>query len=343
MGRKATLHEMRVKGGFPSELGGHMAIKPDVQVENSIAQTIVDEALPGEQVREVSKLHGGEVAAIYEIALASGRDSIVLKVYPPSLDWKMRKEANMLALVQDRLRVPAPRVLAVDESKRHLVLNYLLMTKLAGVLLRSMENTLDSQQYLGAYRQIGALFRDFHRIPMQGFGYIGTDGIVTPHSSNRSYLTTQFERKLEEYLRRGGDAVRARRIAAHATKYADLLDQCTAAVLCHNDLHAGNVLADVGLDGKVRLRGVLDFENAQAADPLMDIAKAAYYLKLSERRALFEGYGGLGRRQGELTLSYYHLYFALVLWCWTAEIGDVGALPRLTRDLDGAMQIYSDQ
>lgn len=319
-----------------------MTIKPDVQITELAAQTIVDEALPGEHVRSVTKLHGGEIAAIYEVALTSNRDPVVLKIYPQSLHWKMRKEANMLALVQDRLCVPAPRVLAVDDSKRHLDLNYLLMTKLAGVPLGSMEKTIGVERYLAAHRQIGALLRSFHEIPMPAFGYIGADGIVTPHVSNRDYLTAQFERKLENYALRGGDPSHVRSIAAVARNYAHLLDHCTAAVLCHNDLHAGNVLAEVAADGVVRLRGVLDLENAQAADPVMDVAKAAYYLKPDERRALLQGYGDTGRPQAELTLRYYHLYFALVLWCWMAEIGGTAALPELTRDLELVTQMDRD-
>jgi aminoglycoside phosphotransferase (APT) family kinase protein len=319
-----------------------MTIKPDVQVTGAVAQTIVDEALPGELVRSVSKLHGGEIAAIYEITLTSNRNPVVLKVYPQSLHWKMRKEANMLALVQDRLHVPVPRVLAFDDRKRHLGLNYLLMTKLEGALLGSMEKTLDAEQYLAAYRQIGALLRDFHGIPMPAFGYIGAEGIVTPHKSNRSYLTTQFERKLEVYTRRGGDDAHAGSIAAVARNYAHLLDHCIEAVLCHNDLHAGNVLAEIAAKGNVQLCGVLDLENAQAADPLMDVAKAAYYLKPGERRELIQGYGDTGRPQAWLTLRYYHLYFSLVLWCWVAEIGNTVALPGLTRDLERATHVETD-
>jgi hypothetical protein len=38
--------------------------------------------------------------------------------------------------------------------------------------------------------QIGQVLREFHRIPMEAFGYIGSKGIWTAHSTNRAYLTT---------------------------------------------------------------------------------------------------------------------------------------------------------
>ena len=86
--------------------------------------------------------------------------------------------------------------------------------------------------------------------------------------------------------------------------------------------------------GAVRLSGVLDFEGALAGDPLMDVAKALYYLNEQARSALLEGYGEMGRRQPSQTLDFYHLYFVLELWCWMAQIGNNKALEKLALDLE---------
>jgi hypothetical protein len=50
------------------------------------------------------------------------------------------------------------------------------------------------------------LLREFRRIPMNAFGYIGADGIWTEYPTNRVYLSSQFERKLKEFADRGGAA-----------------------------------------------------------------------------------------------------------------------------------------
>ncbi len=105
-------------------------------------------------------------------------------------------------------------------------------------------------------------------------------------------------------------------------------------VLCHNDLHAGNVLAQI-TEGGVRLSGVLDFEGALAGDhPLMDVAKALYYLNAEARNAVLEGYGDTGRQHWSQTLDLYHLYFVLELWCWMAQIGNHQPLDKLALDLE---------
>ena len=93
-----------------------MSIRPGLDVSPGTAQAIVDSA--GWTVADVSTIHGGEIAAVYQIAFAGNHPPVVLKVYPDSLHWKMRKEANVLPLIHDRLSVAAPRVLLADDSKR---------------------------------------------------------------------------------------------------------------------------------------------------------------------------------------------------------------------------------
>lgn len=311
-----------------------MKLKPDLQVSIPMAQSIVDQVDSECTVATVSRLHGGEIAAVHEIAFADpAHRPLVLKVYPDNLHWKMQKEVTVTGLVQNRLGVPAPRILFADDSKRLLGLNFILMSKLDGSILGQLEKTLASEQLKDAYVQIGQLLREFHRIPMEAFGYIGPRGIWTAYPSNRDYLTYQFQRKLKEFGERGGSAELAQRVAEHVTKRTRLFDGCSQAVLCHNDLHAGNLLATIE-NGELRLTGVLDFEGALAGDPLMDVAKALYYLDEKCTRALLDGYGPLDREHGSRTLDLYHLYFVIELWCWMAQIGNKERLDELASDLE---------
>jgi hygromycin-B 7''-O-kinase len=314
------------------ERGWLMSIRPDLQMPVATAQAIVDGVLPGHTVAAVSKILGGEIAATYEIAFGDAEQPVILKVYPDSLHWKMQKEVTVASLVQGRLSVPTPRILLADDSKGLLGFNFILMTKLTGSILGRLEPTLTFDRLISAYRQIGLLLREFHRIPMEAFGYIGASGILTAHSTNHAYLSSQFDRKLKEFDDRGGADGIAQQVAAHVSKRAYLLRECSYPVLCHNDLHAGNLLAEI-TQSNVRLSGVLDFEGALAGDPLMDVAKALYYLDARARDAVLEGYGDTGRQHRQQTLGLYHLYFMLELWCWMAQIGNEQPLDRLALDL----------
>ena len=78
-------------------------------------------------------------------------------------------------------------------------------------------------------------------------------------------------RKLTEFAERLRISIAARR---------HLLDGASIPRLCHDDLHAGNVL--VRSTREPLLSGIVDFENATAGDALMDIA-ALYYFKPQEK------------------------------------------------------------
>lgn len=311
-----------------------MNVKSDLQFPLVMAQSIVDHVVPGHRVATISIVHGGEIAAVYEITFVnSTHPPLVVKVYPDALHWKMQKEVTVLGLIQDRLSVPAPRVLYADDSKKLLALNFIVMNKLAGSILRPLERTLDSKQLAQVYVQIGQLLREFHQISMEAFGYIGPNGIWTAHATNHAYLAYQFQRKLKQFTERGGSHELAQRIARHVKGRVQLLQACKRAVLCHNDLHAGNLLATI-TERTVRLTGVLDFEGALAGDPLMDVAKALYYLGEERKRDLLRGYGDMEREHWPETLDFYHLYFVLELWCWMAEIGNRQPLDKLATDLE---------
>src|SRR5262249_26867372 len=172
-----------------------MSVRP-AQVPLATAQSIVDRVLAGRQVTGVSTIHGGEIDSVLWITFKGPYPPFVLKFYPYALHWKMRKEANVLSLVQPRLSVPIPRILLADDSKQIIALNFILMTKLDGEILADLEPTLTSDELLSSYSQIGKLLRELHRQPMNAFGYIGPNGIVTEHATNQAYLAVEFDRKL---------------------------------------------------------------------------------------------------------------------------------------------------
>ncbi|WP_441241492.1 phosphotransferase [Tardiphaga sp. 768_D3_N2_1] len=110
-----------------------MNIRPKLQISLPTAQLIMDKVAPGRTVAAVVHLHGGEIAAVYEIAFADAEHRpMVLKVYPDSLHWKMQKEVTVVGLIADRLSVTAPRILFADDTKQLLGLNFLVMAKLDG-------------------------------------------------------------------------------------------------------------------------------------------------------------------------------------------------------------------
>jgi aminoglycoside phosphotransferase (APT) family kinase protein len=308
-----------------------VTLKPTLSISDAQAQAIVDRVIPGRRLQRLSPLLSGEISAVFEIALDDG-PPLVLKVYPEALHWKMRKEMLVARLLDGRLGVPTPRILMADDSKALIDLDFAAMTRLEGANVLGLERTLDRSQVLSIYEQMGRALREIHRIAMDAFGYIGTDGVVTPFASNRAYMLSQFERKLGGFDQFGGKPALAARLRGYVERSAALLDGCVRASLCHYDFHTGNVLA-VGH----RLTGIVDLENAIAGDPLMDLAKTlAYAVRDDEdkRAALLDGYGPIDRAAWQETLRLYQFYSAIELWAWWIQIGDNPRADTLLPDLE---------
>lgn len=183
------------------------------------------------------------------------------------------------------------------------------------------------------YEKVGAILHAFHQIPFASFGYLSTE-VVDPHDTNASYMEYQFAKKLREFAQHGGDAQIRRSAEQTVEKASELLTGCPQAVLCHDDLHEGNLLL-LERDGDWHVSGVLDVENAVAGDPLLDVAKTDYYAVRGDpvkRQALLDGYGPL-RARGEEAMRLYRLYHALELWVWFASNGNEAPLAGIAEDI----------
>ena len=311
-------------------------LKPRLAISTGQAQAIVDRGIPGAAVLRITELYGGEISTVFEITLADA-PSCILKVYPASMQWKMAKEVHVLGLLRD-ISTPVPRILLADDTGSIIDLNFVLMTKLDGLVLGKHEADLSDAELFAIYGEMGASLRAINGVTLDSFGYIGPNGVWTPHPSNRAYMSAQFERKLQEFCERGGDPALAGRLGSSIAARRHLLDASTVPRLCHYDLHAGNVL--VTSRREPRLSGIVDFENATAGDPLMDIAKAIYYFRPQDkpqdapkRAGLLAGYGDLARPDWQDTIDLYRLACTLELWCWRAQFGSGEALAELTAEL----------
>lgn len=310
-----------------------LQLKPRLAISIDQAQAIIDRVAPHATVHDVIELRGGDISTILEIVLIDAA-SYILKVYPEQLQWKMAKEVHVLGLL-DRVDIPVPRILLADDTRSVIDLSFVLMRKLDGIVLGRRDPELSAQEQFAIFAEMGAALRTINNITLDSFGYIGPNGVWTPQPTNRAYMSAQFDKKLAEFCTRGGDEALAERLRASTAARRHLLDAADTPRLCHYDLHAGNVL--VTPEGKPQLSGIVDFENAVAGDPLMDIAKALYYFtpKDAPRRAgLLAGYGELGRPDWHATLDLYRLACTLELWCWMAQIGRPDALDGLTRELE---------
>ncbi|EWM11402.1 phosphotransferase family protein [Kutzneria sp. 744] len=275
---------------------------------------------PDVPVTAVLPRTGGQLSSVFEVRAADR--SAIVKVYDEKWRWKQAKEAHVYGLLSEHGIAPVPTILHLEPDPGVIGRAFTVMTTLPGTPLS--ETVVPD--IASVYHQLGRLLASIHAISQPGFGYLTTH-VLDPVPDNTSYMARQFTRKLREFLALHGDPALHDRVQSFVAAHCDLFALCGAPVLCHNDIHEGNILVSDG-----RVTGLVDVENALAGDPWLDLAKADFYaahgssLKLD---ALFAGYGALP----DARLPVYRLYHALELWDWFASTGDAQYLPGIAAEM----------
>ena len=269
------------------------------------------------------------ISSAFELQLDDG-SRLVLKAYAELLEWELQKEPYVYGLAQG-LGLPLATILHVDASKELLPRAFAVLTKLDGQLLSDVQPELGDDELELVYREIGALLRRLHAVRFDAYGYLGVGEIIEPRPTNADYMGSQVEKRLRQFRELGGDGELHRRMVGYVREREGLFADADGPCLCHNDCHEANLL--VTRDGSGwKITGVVDFGNAVAADPLLDLAKTSAYSRWrSERRrdALAEGHGDL-RDDWRDAVLLYELYHRLELWWWFVSTGtQLDLLPRV--------------
>ena len=277
---------------------------------------------------ELSALLGRTVVAVTHHANAGGGsvdrvtfaegDQAIVKRAPDGWEDAVEKEAFVYRLLAEHAPgLPIPEVLA-HPARDTLVLGVIEGNGTAGIETAEL------------YRQIGALLAQLHAVHLDAFGYIGPNGVVEPHAANSDYMREQFARKVREHAEFGGEKELGARIAAYVEERFPLFDNCTTPSLCHSDCHEENLIARDGT-----IVALLDFQDAIAGDPLLDLARSINYSQLdrgSIAAALAEGWGPLPESWRDV-VDLYILHHQLGLWNWFAYLGEREKLAPLEEEL----------
>ncbi|NJP45987.1 phosphotransferase family protein [Actinacidiphila epipremni] len=297
------------------------------------AEGLLREVYPAAEVVEAVPRTGGRSGAVYEVRCADPAHTVIFKVYAPRWAWKQAKEARVYRMLAGLGSLPVPSVLHRTPGGGPGGGAVTILSLLEGRPLSEASKDLDQRLIPSFYREMGAVLASVHRVGQEAYGYLA-DGIVDPVAGNGDYMRRRFAAKLAEFRELGGDERLHDAVARRVARDGALFDNCGSAVLCHNDLHEGNVLV-APRPGGWAVTGVIDVENAIAADPLIDLAKTTYYALgrgAPEHRALLEGYGPLPADTPD-RLALYQLYHALELWDWFRSLGTTEPLPGITEDI----------
>ncbi|WP_328913175.1 MULTISPECIES: phosphotransferase family protein [unclassified Streptomyces] len=226
-------------------------------------------------------------SAVYRTTLrASGLPaSVIIKLHTGSASWKAAKEHRVVTALAGSAQLGLPRALACGAVAGADV-TALVLEDLGRLSLHEAVRTGDWPRHQ-ALRLLGHLLREFHRLPRGA-----------QPGARRAFAeqVTVLLARLPEPLR-----VATRGVLLRAVDLAETHDQ----VLCHGDLHLGNVVLPA-TDPRPHL---IDFEQTAPAFAEYDVAQGVVtcgVLAAGDRELIAAGYGG-GLDDGLLThLIVFH-------------------------------------
>ena len=174
--------------------------------------------------------------------------------------------------------LPVPSVVVVDESRRIVPYDFIVLTRLPGANVAESRDTLSAAQVQALAWEAGRSLARIHAHTFAGFDKLCE--IEHPRFlSWFDYYSDYAHRYMRPARQRGLlDDQSFRRLEKVLARAHGLLAQVTRGVLVHSDYHYENILQQDG-----RLTGILDFEWALSGDPASD------FVPVDERERVLPG------------------------------------------------------
>ena len=261
----------------------------------------------------VTELKEGWFNAAYSVELDDGRE-VILKIAPPQAAEVMTYELNLMTTEVAAMRlarqnpvIPVPEIYFFDTARDLCDSDYFFMEKLAGENLEHVKTSLPAETQDAIDFQAGEIIREINRFPGTYFGYDGNPALRADNWKD-AFLKI-IESVLEDAARKNvAFDFSYNEIRAAILKHAYALEEVRQPCLVHWDAWNLNFFVKDG-----RIVGIIDFERALWADPLME----------AQFRALFFGQGitpslrGYGKTVFSFTeeerCMLYSLHLALVM------------------------------
>jgi aminoglycoside phosphotransferase (APT) family kinase protein len=276
------------------------------------------EALVGEMVEKAlgsplasrERIVAGEINEVYSVVTASGQEAIVRIFHGEK--GKFEKEHWALERCREA-GVPVPEVFLVERiESEDGPLHFCIESKLAGVTMKEAlaesESKVEADELL---RQLGELLAKIHSVETGGFGVLDAHGDGKFHSVPELVAgdwNISFDEVLAALETRPADAALARKgyeiLQTEAPRYSE-----SSPRLAHNDLAPQHILVHEG-----KISGIIDFESAIGADPMMELARwEAKYGQTYPLEKILEGYGKDSLpRDFERSKAFWNIYRAFV-------------------------------
>jgi hygromycin-B 7''-O-kinase len=228
-------------------------------------------------------------------------DDKLIKLYAPFWVDDADRESLVLRTLAGKSELNVPRLLAAGDLDGW---PYLVLTRLPGVPLDSIWETLTADERIQLSASLGVLMANLHRLPTSGLEILDIDF--------PAFLSRQIETCVERQCTAGVAVAWLARIGDFLEELSPLLEPNYQPVLLHADLNPEHLFCEQSQAGW-RITGLIDFGDAMLGHPYYEFVDPGFILKNSPplRRSMLLAYG-MAPYQLDENLSRRLLAFTLL-------------------------------
>ena len=288
-----------------------------IQLSQETAQSIItDEFGSNKKIVFFDELKEGYFNTAYHISLDDGLQC-VLKIAPPPdqpiLRYEkeiLKAEVDSMQLVRSKTQIPVPQIYFFRENHSQLLTSsYFCMEYITGTALHKVRNLLDKNVQADIDQSLGFLLQQMNQIQGSSFGLFA-------HTDSPQTTWDAAFMKLLEYVLQDGEDVGVElplsktEFMAIATQHSSALKEIQTPALVHWDLWDGNIFIDPKTN---KINGIIDFERALWADPLMEVNFGAFGINFDFFRGYGKGYPFSPTEEERRLLYNMYLFLIMVI------------------------------
>lgn len=252
------------------------------------------------------ELGGGMSNAVYLIV--ADEDKMVLKIASEPSVILMRhekdgliNEATMLKVMEEKIDIPAPRLIALDTTYQICNVSYFFMTYIEGTPLMSMSEKPPKGSIAEIKKQVGLICKKISSLKAD---YFGIPVMPETHRNNNcDFILTLFQMLFQDASDRKIEipGIEPNELLTMIEKERKVLNEVVEPCYIHTDTWDGNLLIKNNT-----LNGLIDYAAVLFGDPLMN-HDFHDFGEISED--FLEGYGKISFSNNELIrISIYKIW-----------------------------------
>lgn len=236
-----------------------------------VIKNMTERAL-GRSVKQmkVNELSGGMCNAVYLVE-TDGIKMVLKIASAPSADIMRHErdylliEADMLKLFEEKIDIPAPKLIYIDTSRQLCDAPYLFMSYMEGSSLLTMKERPNQEEISEIKRQVGIICSKISSIKADFFGIPRMPETYT--DNNCDFMLTLFRMLLKDASDKQIEIpdLSPKELLTLIESFRDELNEADAPCVIHTDTWDGNLLIKNN-----KLLGLVDYAAVLFGDPLMN-------------------------------------------------------------------------